>query len=213
MLKKYRYSILTKPMLFLLYYIIRIYSWTFRLLVENEKEWMDYLKSGGSILLCCWHQQFFSAIRRFKSYESFQPSLMISKSKDGDIIATVAEYSGWYIVRGSSSKGGGEALKGMIKRLEKTRLAAHIVDGPRGPSGVVKAGVISIARATHAKIIPFFASADRAWYFNSWDKFMMPKPFATVTLHFGNMMDLDAEQDFESQRLHLESTMLPGLIP
>ncbi len=60
MLKKYRYSVLTKPMLFFLYYIIRIYSRTFRLLIENEKEWMDYLKSGGSILLCCWHQQFFS---------------------------------------------------------------------------------------------------------------------------------------------------------
>jgi len=215
MLKKYRYSILTKPMLFLLYYIIRIYSWTFRLLIENEKEWMDYLKSGGSILLCCWHQQFFSGIRHFKSYESFEPSLMVSKSKDGDIISKVAEYSGWYIVRGSSSKDGGEALKGIIKRLKQTRLAAHIVDGPRGPSGVVKAGVISIARATHAKIVPFFTSADRAWYFNSWDKFMMPKPFAKVTLHFGNMIDLDApgiEQDFEAQRYRLESIMLPRLM-
>jgi lysophospholipid acyltransferase (LPLAT)-like uncharacterized protein len=140
---------------------------------------------------------------------------MVSKSQDGDIIAKVAEYSGWYIVRGSSSKDGGEALKGMIKRLEQTRLAAHIVDGPRGPSGVVKAGVISIARATHAKIVPFSTSADRAWYFNSWDKFMMPKPFAKVTLHFGNMIDLDApgiEQDFEAQRYRLESIMLPGLM-
>jgi len=154
MLKKYRYSILTKPMLFLFYFIIRIYSWTFRLHIENEKEWMDHLKGGGSILLCCWHQQFFSAIRHFKSYESLQPSLMISKSKDGDIIAKIAEYSGWTIVRGSSSKGGVEALKGMIERLEQTRLAGHIVDGPRGPSGVVKAGVISIARATHARIVP-----------------------------------------------------------
>ena len=59
MLKKYRYSILTKPMLFLSYYIVRIYSWTFRLRIENEMEWMDYLKNGVSILRYCWHQQFF----------------------------------------------------------------------------------------------------------------------------------------------------------
>jgi len=58
-------------------------------------------------------------------------------------------------------------------------------------------------------------SADRAWYFNSWDRFMMPKPFAKVTLHFGNMIDLDTpgvEQDFEAQRCRLESIMLPRLI-
>ncbi|MFA7177422.1 MAG: hypothetical protein WC114_09240, partial [Smithellaceae bacterium] len=58
------------------------------------------------------------------------------------------------------------------------------------------------------------ASADRAWYFRSWDRFMLPKPFARVTLRYGDMLDLASkagEEDFERQRLRLQEIMLPGL--
>ncbi|HQL90687.1 MAG TPA: lysophospholipid acyltransferase family protein [Syntrophales bacterium] len=216
MLKKHRYALLSGPAHSALYLIIRLYSRTFRMTVENETEWMDHLKAGGTVLLCSWHQQFFSAIRHFQSYAPYRPSLMISHSRDGDIIAGVAEKSGWHAVRGSSSRGGGSALKEMVERLRQSRLAGHIVDGPKGPAGVVKAGAISLARATGAVIVPLFTSADRAWYFNSWDRFMIPKPFARVTLRFGRMIDLnDAREgeDFEGHRAALEVAMLPGLIP
>jgi len=183
--------------------------------VENEAEWMDHLKAGGTVLLCSWHQQFFSAIRHFQSYAPYRPSLMISRSQDGDIIARVAEKSGWHAVRGSSSRGGGSALKEMVERLRLSRLAGHIVDGPKGPAGVVKAGAISLARATGAVIVPMFTSADRAWYFNSWDRFMIPKPFARVTLRFGRMIDPNDSregEEFEGLRTALEAAMRPGLI-
>ena len=92
-------------------------------------------------------------------------------------------------------------------------LAAHIVDGPQGPAGIVKAGAISIARATGAGVVPFYTSADQAWYLKSWDRFLLPKPFARVTLRFGEMMHFPpAEGLFESQRLELEQAMRPGLI-
>jgi len=183
--------------------------------VENETEWIEYHASGGTVLLCSWHQQFFSAIRHFQSYSSYCPSLMISRSKDGDIIARVAEKSGWHAVRGSSSRGGSSALKEMIERLKRSRLAGHIVDGPKGPAGIVKAGAISLARSTGAVLVPMFTSADRAWYFNSWDRFMIPKPFARVTLRFGRMIDLNGScdgGDFEVHRAALEAAMRPGLI-
>ena len=176
---------------------------------------MNYHRKGGAVLLCVWHQQFFSAIRHFKTYQSLSPSLMISKSKDGEIIASVAERSGWKTVRGSSSKDGRQALGVMINNLKKFRLAAHIIDGPRGPAGQVKAGAISLAHAAGAMIVPIYTAADKAWYFKSWDKFMLPKPFAKVTLRFGKMIDfntLNRENDFEAQRLELENTMLPALI-
>lgn len=196
-------------------YVLRLYSWTFRVTVENEETWMAYLKGGGKVLLCTWHQQFFAAIQHFKSYASFKPSLMISKSQDGDIIAQIAERQGWHAVRGSSSRDGGEALEEMIERLRQSRLAGHIVDGPKGPAGIVKAGVIRLAHATEAVVVPFYTAADRAWYFHSWDRFMLPKPFARVTIRFGPMMHFPAEDDkqtFESQRNHLEKIMLPGII-
>jgi lysophospholipid acyltransferase (LPLAT)-like uncharacterized protein len=204
----------TKQFHSFLYRFIRFYSSTLRIKVENEKEWMDYLYKGGRVLLCTWHQHFFSAIRHFQNYRDYKPSLMISKSNDGELIAGVAERSGWHTVRGSSSKGGKEALRKMVDRLRQHGLACHIVDGPRGPAGQVKAGVIQMAHAADAVIIPFYASADRAWYFNSWDNFFIPKPFARVNISFGAMIKFTPTKDpdtFESQRLYLERIMIPEM--
>jgi lysophospholipid acyltransferase (LPLAT)-like uncharacterized protein len=214
MSKKFRPFLTYRPVLYLLYRFIRLYSWTFRFTVEKHA-WMDCLKGGGKVLLCTWHQQFFSAIRHFKTYSAFKPSLMISKSFDGEIITGVAERTGWRTVRGSSSTDGGKALKAMIENLNGSGLAAHILDGPRGPAGRVKAGAIQLALVTDAVVVPFYTTADRAWYFKSWDTFMLPKPFSRVTLRFGEMIRFEAvrrEGDFEARRLELENIMLPGLI-
>ena len=197
-----------------LYRFARAYAWTFRLKVENEKEWMDYLENGGPVLFCAWHQQFFSAIRHFPNYKVFNPSIMISQSSDGEIVAGMAKHAGWNPVRGSSSRGGREALKKMIVNLKESKLAAHIVDGPKGPSGKVKAGVIRLAHATDAVIVPVYAFAENGWYFNSWDKFLLPKPFSKVLIRFGKMIKFDRVKDieiFEEQRKRLEEIMLPAL--
>jgi len=213
-LKKYRY-LLTGRIQGSFYHLIRAYSSTFRLHVENEKPWLDHLNDGGRVLICCWHQQFFAAIRHFKTYATYHPALMVSQSKDGDIIAGIAEKSGWHAVRGSSSRYGGRALKEMVGHLKRSGLAAHVVDGPRGPAGIIKAGVVSLARATGAVVVPVYAMSDRAWYFNSWDRFMLPKPFASVNLRFGEMLDLTSgvsDKDFELHRVRLQEIMQPGLL-
>lgn len=190
------------------------YSRTFRLRIENEKEWVEYLKNGGTVLLCTWHQQFFSAIRYFQNYNIYKPSIMISESRDGEIVAGLANRTGWYPVRGSSSRNGRNALKSMIAKLKKTRLACHIVDGPRGPFGKVKAGVIRLAHVTDAVIVPFNVSAENAWKFRSWDKFIFPKPFSKVSISFDKMIKfykVKEEKSFEEQRKQLEKIMLPAL--
>jgi lysophospholipid acyltransferase (LPLAT)-like uncharacterized protein len=196
------------------YRFIRMYASTFRFTVENEEEWMNYLKNGGKVLLCVWHQQFFSAIRYFKNYKQYAPGLMISRSADGDLIAGVASRTGWRPARGSSSRGGKTAMMEVISHIKETGLGAHILDGPRGPIGKVKAGAISIALAADAAIVPFYISADRAWYFNSWDKFFIPKPFARVTLRYDKIIKLqtpNTEAEFEAQRQNLENIMIKEL--
>jgi lysophospholipid acyltransferase (LPLAT)-like uncharacterized protein len=211
MLAKLKQIVDTKFVQSLPYHLIRAYSLTFRLKVENEPAWLNYFsKNNGAVLLCAYHQQFFSAIRYFKKYRFYSPGIMISKSRDGRLISSVAEKTGWFPVRGSSSKGGSEGLKLMIKHLIKHRLAAHIVDGPLGPACKVKAGAIRLAQAANAVIVPFYIHADRAWYFNSWDRFLLPKPFAKVVLKFGDMIKFNAiegRDEFELQRLSLENTM------
>lgn len=200
----------------LVYGLIRLYSATFRLNVVNEKPWQKHLENGGKVLICTWHQQFFSLIRHFKNYQPYRPSLMISQSADGDLIAAVANYSGWHTARGSSSRGGRTALSQMIECINRTGLAAHILDGPRGPAGIVKAGVIKMAMATGARLVPVYTEADSYWTFNSWDRFMIPKPFARVTIRYGEMLPpVPPRKDpaeLERHRKNLEELMRPALI-
>ncbi len=198
-----------------LYHFVGIYLWTLRVTVENERPWRDHLEKGGRVLLCGWHQQFFSFIRYFRNYRRYNPSLMISRSKDGEIVARVAELTGWQTVRGSSSRGGKEALYGMIERLRTNRFAAHVVDGPRGPFGVLKRGVIRMAMDADAVVVPVYAVSENAWYFNSWDRFQLPKPFSRVIIRFGDMVEIGKAGDtagFEEQRRNLENTMLGALV-
>jgi len=209
-------SILASPTFHrFLYHFVRIYSGTFRLGIENEARWRQLIDNGKPVLLCAWHQQFFSAIRPFKRYAKYHPALMISRSRDGAIIAAVARQTGWKTVRGSSSRGSKPALRAMIRHLECYRLAGHILDGPTGPMGVVKAGAIRLAHAAQATIVPFSVSASKALYFNSWDRFMLPLPFSRVTLRFGDPIRFASTNDpeaFEQQRVRLETMMEPCLI-
>jgi lysophospholipid acyltransferase (LPLAT)-like uncharacterized protein len=72
-----------------------------------------------------------------------------------------------------------------------------------------------MAHATDAVIVPFYVSAEKAWYFNSWYRFMLPKLFSRVVLRFGDMIRLAPianENDFEEQRRQLEQTMRPALV-
>jgi len=213
MFKKLKPLIYSRLFIFLAYYIIRIYSKTFRLTVENEDNFRTLRQDGIPVLLCTWHQQFFSAIRHFKTYAGLNPALMISQSKDGDLISGVARRTGWHTPRGSSSNGGKHALDQMIHHLKTYGFGAHILDGPTGPMGKVKPGVIKMAREADLTVVPLSTRADRAWYFNSWDRFMLPKPFSRVWITFGQGLNFDADdEDFESQRRSLETAMQPCLI-
>ena len=197
------------------YGILRAYCRTFRFTIINEAPWMDYLRKGGSLLFCCWHQQVFPTLAYIRKFRELSPPLMISLSNDGDIGAGIVRRAGWTPVRGSSSKGGLKALKQMIRELRRSRVAGHIVDGPQGPAGIVKPGTITLALAARAVIVPVSISANRAWFFNSWDRFMLPKPFGGIRFAFGEMIrltDSDGKTDVEAWRRHLENVMRPYLI-
>lgn len=205
----------SRKAIWIFYRLIRLYSLTFRLRVENEGPWIDHIQAGGRVLLCTWHQHFFSFIRHFRNYRTFGPSLMISQSRDGEIIAGVANLSGWHTVRGSSSRDGTAALRRMIQRLTETGLAAHILDGPRGPAGIVKRGAIYLAAGAEAVIVPVTAVSEKAWYFKSWDRFMLPKPFSRVVIRYGDpiFVPYDADDDAaEEKRKYLQDIMLPALV-
>lgn len=213
MIKPLKFIIYTRPFICFVYYFIRLYTATFRLKIENEQAWQAMLNGDQPVILVTWHQQFFSAISHFKKYARYNPGLMISRSRDGDLISGVAGRTGWHTPRGSSSRGGKEAMAEMIEHLKTHGFGGHILDGPTGPIGKVKPGIIRMALQTNAVLVPFFTDADRAWFFNSWDRFMVPKPFAVVRLRFLDPIHICGEEntDFETLRDRLEKLMLPGL--
>lgn len=202
--------ITTRPAATSAYWFIRLYSYTYRLQVDGEECWKHHLEQGGRVVLAVFHGHFLPAIYHFRRYANLTPCLMISRSADGELIAGVAERVGWRPERGSSSSGGAEALQEIVEHVRRFGLGAHIVDGPKGPAGRVKPGLIRLARETAAAIVPFYVTADRYWQVNSWDRFMIPKPGARVRLRFAEPILLEGPNDVETrqrQRLEVEAIM------
>ncbi|HEX8430671.1 MAG TPA: lysophospholipid acyltransferase family protein [Longimicrobium sp.] len=110
---------------------------------------------------------------------------IISQHRDGEYINRVVRKWGYHTVRGSSSRGGVEALRELVKHLRAGRSVAITPDGPRGPREKMKPGPLLAAQLSGAPIIPTVSGASRAWYFGGWDRFLIPKPFARLQVLYG----------------------------
>ena len=112
-------------------------------------------------------------------------AILISEHGDGEIIARVARRLGYGLVRGSSSRGAERALLESIRVASSGTAVAFTPDGPRGPVHSFAPGALLVSHRARAPILPIAASASRAWRLRSWDGFMIPKPFARVTVAYG----------------------------
>ena len=197
----------------LAYMVTRVYLSSIRLKVVNEDALRKHLEKGRKAIGCFWHQRFFGALGYAKRFSIFSPSVMISNSRDGEIIAQVALRLGFRPIRGSSSRGGKEALAAIVQDLTKNTCVAHAVDGPRGPKGMVKAGLIRMAQLSRAAIFQIHISVDRAWIMNSWDRFLIPKPFSRILIRWEDPIFVPEELDsdaFEGIRSDIENRMTRG---
>lgn len=175
----------------LLWILIPIFSLFIRLLflscrvvrlegAENEKKAIDM--SGDRVIYASWHQRLFYQVHRLRNR---RVTVMISQSRDGEYIARFVNLLGLRDVRGSSTRGGVDALKDLVRRMRDGANGGMIPDGPTGPPREAKIGTIILGRLTGAPIIPISWGADRCWIFNSWDRFMIPKPFARISYYYG----------------------------
>lgn len=197
----------------LAYFLLRLYLLLINIQVINEEAIINYLKTGRKAIAAIWHQRFLGVIGYAKKFSSYSPSIMISKSRDGEWIAQVVKFLGFRPVRGSSSRGGKEALTVMVQDLLQNQAAIHAVDGPQGPKGVVKAGLIRLAQLSQAAIFPVYISVERAWITRSWDRFLLPKPFSRILIRWGDPIFVPEKMEteaFEALRLEVEDTMAQG---
>ena len=133
----------------------------------------------GPVDFAFWHCCLLACARRFRDKEI---AILISQSFDGELIARTVELLGFIAVRGSSSRGGAAALRGMADAYKQGHRCAFTADGPRGPARVAKAGPVQLAELVGATWVGcFHAEPKSAWRLKSWDGFMVPKPFTTIT--------------------------------
>lgn len=102
---------------------------------------------------------------------------MVSRSRDGERLAGVLGRLGYRVVRGSSSRGG---VKALLEGARSDGSVALAVDGPRGPAGVAKPGAAWLAVERRLPVACVRAHCDLAWRAGSWDRFMVPLPFARI---------------------------------
>jgi hypothetical protein len=133
----------------------------------------------GPAVFAFWHRTLLVCAHRFRNK---QIAILISPSFDGELIARTVALLGFYPVRGSSSRGGAPGLRAMAQAYNEGHRCAFTADGPRGPNMVAKPGPVQLAELTGATWIgAYYALPNRRWELNSWDRFIIPKPFSTVT--------------------------------
>jgi lysophospholipid acyltransferase (LPLAT)-like uncharacterized protein len=168
--------------------------------------------AGRPVILITWHGRILTCIAHYGP--RYRPHAMISQSRDGDRISAVGAPLGVIPVRGSSSRGGARALLEAVRLLEKGRALGHVVDGPRGPAGEIKPGLMLMAQRSGAAITPMYAASRHHWTATrSWDRMQLPLPWTRVLYRLGPLRHVSPELDeagLEAERRALEAELREG---
>jgi hypothetical protein len=159
-----------------------------------------------------WHNRLLLISFALKRFLPQRPGAgLISASRDGDLIADLTKRFGFEVVRGSSSRLGASALRELESVLASGRDVLITPDGPRGPAYELGPGIVFLAQKTGAAIVPINMEFSSCWRVNSWDGFILPRPFAKVRVIFGPAHRVTATtspEEFETERLALQNAMM-----
>ena len=158
-------------------------------------------------LLAIWHGRLLYFIYL---YRHIKGAVLVSQSKDGELISQVLARFGIHATRGSSSRGGTQALLQMIKRIQQGYYGAFTPDGPRGPRYHVKAGVVSAAQKTGTPILPAVYNAKWKRVLQSWDRFIIPLPFSRIVVVYGEPIYIPATASaaiFQDKQREIETSL------
>jgi len=173
---------------YLMKFVMTLITMTCRVRWHNRETLERYADSQNPWMVSMWH-----------NCSTFAPwamrdrniTCMVSASRDGEYIARLGALFGNKTVRGSSSKGSPTATRAILKLLRSGEPVALTPDGPRGPKYSVQHGVLWLASASGAAILPLHIEASRQWVLNSWDNHRFPKPFSTIHIGIGNPTTVD----------------------
>lgn len=164
--------------------LARVWFGSCRVELLNQSLFQRYIVSEKPIVGVTWHR---ASLFFLYYFGKLNPMIMISQSKDGEMLAQYAAGLGVVPVRGSSSRGGRDALEQMRRHLaDGGKACATVLDGPRGPAYVAKKGMLVLAKLSGAPLVPVIWSATRTLTMrDSWDKTVLPLPWSRVCIAVG----------------------------
>ena len=157
------------------------HSWSIR--EVNAGPVRDARRRRQPLIFAFWHGQLLPLLWHHRGQGV---TVLVSEHGDGEVVTRVAHALGYRTVRGSTTRGGGRALLGMARAVAAGSDVAFTPDGPRGPAETFSPGALIVAQRTGAPIVPVAAGVSRAWRLRSWDRFVIPKPFARVVVAYGD---------------------------
>ena len=180
----------------------------------NKDNFDKLILENKSFIYALWHDQLL--LSPFTWQTKNRIDILISKHKDGDIIADLIKYHGFNSIRGSTNNPSKEKEKNTISSIRKIikTLKANVSigitpDGPRGPRHKVSEGTINIARISSKKILPMALAYKEQWILNTWDKFIIPKPFNKICIVWGDPIDIEINKiDVPIQQEALEKSLI-----
>ncbi len=171
---------------------------------------------GGPVIVCFWHNRLLLVRRGWEPWRAAQKlKILISQSRDGDVISAACTTVGFAPIRGSSAKGGKSkgvlgAFREMLAHLHAQGAVGVTPDGPRGPRMRAQMGAVQLAARTGAPIVAFAWSQKNRRAIESWDKHLIPHPFGTGVFIWGGPISVPRDADdglLESKRAELEALL------
>jgi lysophospholipid acyltransferase (LPLAT)-like uncharacterized protein len=193
-----------RPLTLLVYALLRFIHASMRITVAGRDVLPDFVRRGEAFIGISWHGRLLMLPFLYPGKELH---VLISVHRDGEIIANIVKRFGFSAVRGSSSKGGKEALNEMVRLGNENKDLAITPDGPRGPAEIVKPGVAKLARLTGKAVVPVAFASSRCKRLKSWDRFLIPYPFSRGAFVTGEPLYYREGEEMEAFRLRIEDAL------
>jgi lysophospholipid acyltransferase (LPLAT)-like uncharacterized protein len=184
--------------------VIRLLRSLMRIEFVGEERLRTFWERREHVILAFWHDQLLLMV---KGYRGPGAKILISASKDGELIARTMRYFGQGAVRGSSTRGGRAAFKAMLELAKEPFDLVFTPDGPKGPRHRIKEGVVQLARLTGRPVIPMAFACSRGHRFASWDRFLLPFPFSRGVFSFGPAIQFVAGESPTNFQARLQQAM------
>ncbi len=188
--------------------VLRSLARTWKTTLIDEHNFIGGRGEGGGSIVALWHGRMLLGLPQHALHDWH---VLVSPSRDGDISESLLQRFRYKVIRGSSSRGGARALREMVGVLRTGALLIITPDGPRGPRHAMNPGLAWLARATGYPVVPVGFGVDRAWRMKSWDRFTIPRPWAHITITFGEPVHIARAADeatLENATVQIKERML-----